>query len=143
VAAGQADDEPFAFEATQVVGGLPAGVGPVERGAGELDKRGVVEPGKKVAEPDDGGHHRHYAGIPTPQPGSVLATAGGRPGHLSEGDHIRSGTGIGSLCVTQTLVGGFANRPKGIPVLGGNPPTDTKVPGVADHRFGARAPDAP
>jgi hypothetical protein len=97
--------------------------------------------GKQMREPADGGHHRHHARIPEPQPGSVLAIDGGRPG-LNESEHIRCGTGIGSLCVTQTLVGGLTNRQKGIPVLGGTP-TDSKVPGVADHRLGARAPDAP
>jgi len=35
-----------------------------------------------------------------------------------------SGTGIGSLRVAQTRVGAFANRPKGFPVLGGDPPAE-------------------
>ena|ERR1700752_2478715 len=39
-------------------------------------------------------------------------------GHLGEGGHIRSGSGIGGLRVTPTLVGFLANRPRGVPVLG-------------------------
>jgi len=70
----------------------------------------------------------------------VLAIGAGRPSHLGEGDHIWSGTGIGSLRVVQTLVGGFANQPQGSPVLGGDPLADAEVPGVADHRLGAQRP---
>jgi len=38
------------------------------------------------------------------------------------------------------LVGFFANRPKGLPVLGGHPPAEAEVTGVADDRFGAQHP---
>src|SRR6202008_1566964 len=62
----------------------------------------------------------------------------GRPGQLGEGGHIRSGSGIGCLRVAQTLVGRIANRPTGFSVLGGAPPADAEVAGVADNRLGAQ-----
>ena len=40
------------------------------------------------------------------------------------------------LRVAQALVGRIANRPKGFPVLGGDPPADAEVAGVADDRLG-------
>ena len=101
---------------------------------------GLPNPGDQVGEPDDGGHQRHDSGVPEPQPGGVLAIDERRPGHLGEGGHIRSGSGIGCLCVAQTLVGVIANRPQGSPVLGGDPPADAEVAGVADHRLGAQRP---
>jgi hypothetical protein len=45
------NDEAFAFEPTQVVGGLPTGVGPIEQGADEPSQGGVVEAGEQVGEP--------------------------------------------------------------------------------------------
>ena len=57
----------------------------------------------------------------------MLAFHRGWPGHLGEGGHIRSWPGIGYLRVAQTLVGRTANRPKGFPVRGGEPPTDAEI----------------
>jgi hypothetical protein len=36
------------------------------------------------------------------------------------------------------VVGRVASRPKGFPVLGGDPPADAEVAGVAHHRLGAQ-----
>src|SRR5436305_790790 len=36
--------------------------------------------------------------------------------------------------------GWMAASPEGFPVLGGNPPADAEVAGVADHRLGAQRP---
>jgi hypothetical protein len=45
--------------------------------------------------------------------------------------------GVGGLGVTQTLVGVFADRPEGIPVVEVEPPSDAEVSGVTDDRLGA------
>ena len=79
-------------------------------------------------------------GSPNGSAGACWPSIVGRPGHLGEGGHIRSGPGIGCLRVAQTLVGRIANRPKGFPVLGGDPPADAEVAGVADDRLGAQRP---
>jgi hypothetical protein len=44
------------------------------------------------------------------------------------------------LGVAKTLVGVLTNRPKGIPVLLVESPSDVEVVGVADHRLGAQRP---
>ncbi|HZE14210.1 MAG TPA: hypothetical protein VE197_00005 [Mycobacterium sp.] len=69
------------------------------------DQGRVVEPGKQVGKSDDAGQHRHHPRVPKRQSGSVLTVDLRWSGHLREGGHIRSGPGIGGLCVTQTLVG--------------------------------------
>jgi hypothetical protein len=48
VVARQPDDEPLAFESTQVVGGLAAGVGAAEQGGDGPGQGWVVEPGEQV-----------------------------------------------------------------------------------------------
>ena len=45
----QPDDEPFAFEPTQAVGGLPAGVRVAQQGGDGPDQGRVVEPDEQAA----------------------------------------------------------------------------------------------
>ena len=74
-------------------------------------RAGLSNPAVQVGESDDGGQHRHYPRVPERQSGGVLTVNLRRSGHLGEGGHIRSGSGIGGLRVAQTLVGVLANRP--------------------------------
>ena len=53
----------------------------------------------------------HHPRVPERQSGGVLTIDLRWSGHLGEGGHIRSGSGIGGLRVAQTLVGFLANRP--------------------------------
>ena len=83
------NDEAFAFEPTQVVGGLPTGVGPIEQGADEPSQGGVIEAGEQVGEP-----RRWRTSPPSPVVRRsarryVLAFHSGWPGHLGEGPVVR------------------------------------------------------
>ena len=51
----QPHDEPLAFEAPQIVGGLAAGVPASELRTHGADQGAVVETGEQVGESDDGG----------------------------------------------------------------------------------------
>lgn len=110
---GQPHDHPLPFEALQVIGGLPAGVGDLELGGDESDQSGIVEAGEQVGEPDEGSPHHHHAEISESQFRAVLGIDGGRPGHLGKGGHVWSGTVIAA---------------------------DAEVAGVADHRPGTQRP---
>jgi hypothetical protein len=53
-----------------------------------------------------------------------------------EGHHIGGRQRVCGFGVTQPPVGGFANSPEGIPVLGADLTTDPEVAGITDDGFG-------
>src|SRR3989442_7695233 len=63
-----------------------------------------------------------------------------RSGHLAKGGHIGGGLSVCGFSVAETLVGGRANCPQGIPVLRADPTPDSEILGIADNGLGAQRP---
>src|SRR5438128_4115487 len=101
----------------------------------------VGEAFDQIAEPNQGGQYRHHALFAEPKPCGIETVVGsGRPGHLAKGGHVGSGLRVCRFGVTETPVGGFANGPKGIPVLRTDAAPDIEVTGIADDRLGTQRP---
>ena len=116
------------------------GVGGVEERGDAFGELGVGEPCDEMAEAGQGGQQCHDPGLTEAEPGAVVALVDGGPGHLQEGGHVGGGVCGCGFGVAQTPVGGLANCPEGMPVLGADAPADPEVAGVADHRLGAQRP---
>lgn len=105
VAVGPPGDEPFAAQATEVVGGLTAGVGRVEESGNAFGELVVVEPGDEMAEAGKGGQHGHDPRLAEAEPGSVETGIVSRSGHLQEGGHVGGGLSGCGFGVAETPVG--------------------------------------
>jgi hypothetical protein len=98
----------------------------------------LVNPATRWQWPARAGQQCHDPRLAEAEPRAVVALVDGGPGHLEEDGHIgcrACGCGFG---VAQTPVGGFANCPEGMPVLGADAPPDPEVAGIADHRLGSQ-----
>src|SRR5713101_3234042 len=81
-----------------------------------------------MAEPNQSGQDRHHALIAETQScGVQTVIVAGRSGHLAKGGHIGGGLSVCGFSVAQTLVGGFANCPQGIPVLRADTTPDSEI----------------
>jgi len=97
---------------------LPAAVGLVQEAADQVDQVAVAEAGHDVAEEEQGGQDGHHPWIPEAERrGMEAVSGGGRPGHLSQGDHVGSWPGILGLDVAETSVGALANTAECPPVV--------------------------
>jgi len=98
----------------------------------------ICEAIHEIAEPHNRGQYGHDSRISESESRSIQTViVSRRSGHLIEGGHIRGRLRVGSFGITQTLVGGFANCPQGIPVLPANATADPEIARVADNGLGA------
>src|SRR5207245_9980924 len=94
-----------------------------------------------MAEPNYSSQDRHHPLIAETQSWGVKTViVAGRSGHLAKGGHIGGGLGVCGFSVAETLVGGLANCPQGIPVLRADTTPDSEIIRIADDRLGAQRP---
>ena len=87
-----------------------------------------MKPSDQIAETDQRGQNRHHTLFAKPKSRGIETIVGnGRSGHLAKGGHVGSGLRVCCFGVTQTPVGGFANGPKGIPVLRTDAASDSEI----------------
>ena len=70
-----------------------------------------------MTEADQSSQNCHYSWIAKAKSRGIQTIVLGRSGHPIKGGHIGGWLSVCSFGVTETPVGGFANGPKGIPVL--------------------------
>ena len=96
----------------------------------------VREPYDHMTEADQSSQNCHYSWIAKAKSRGIQTIVLGRSGHPIKGGHIGGWLSVCSFGVTETPVGGFANCPEGMPVLGADTTTDFEVIGITDDRFG-------